>query len=460
MLASAAGCDPQTSGGSGEVDVPDVYAFESRFDPEASSVSYSGQTFRQVLIASIEAELSKVQDELDAGAVFEAGEVAARLSFYYRFESETGGSLPHLLTTSPPPRQTTWDDISTDKDLQGKIAGNDPEGQHADWSRDLLGWSSAGSPDALVLRWFDEVDALAVAYAAQLPVDPQGVQYQVFYVSPQGVHYGELMVKFLLGAVNYSQGTDDYLDDDADGHGLLSDNTMPEEGEPFTALEHAWDEGFGYWGGARDYLAYTDDELAGEGGRPDYAAGWHDTDGDGTIDLTREINFGASVNAAKRDRGSVVPTDLSDQTMRAFLHGRAIIAAVDGDLSPEQLAALQQQRDAAVLGWEQSLAATAVHYINDVLQDMAAADYDFTGHAGHWSELKGFLLSLQFNPRARLSRDDLTRLHALVGEAPVAPGSAEADAYRADLLSARALLGTAYGFDPANLGDDAGQGGW
>ena len=71
------------------------------------------------------------------------------------------------------------------------------------------------------------------------------------------------------GAVGFSQGADDYLDDDTEGKGLLADHTAADEGKPYTALEHAWDEGFGYFGGARNYLLYTDEEIAGEGGRDD-----------------------------------------------------------------------------------------------------------------------------------------------------------------------------------------------
>jgi hypothetical protein len=103
-----------------------------------------------------------------------------------------------------------------------------------------------------------------------------------------------------------------------------------------------------------------------------------------------------------------------------------------------------------------------VHYINEVLRDMGAAEYDFAGHAKHWSKLKGFALSLQFNPRSLVSEAEFAAFHALVGDSPVL---ADADpvifgAYAADLLSARALLRDAYGFAPANMGDTAGQSGW
>ena len=76
-------------------------------------------------------------------------------------------------------------------------------------------------------------------------------------------------------------------------------------------------------------------------------------------------------------------------------------------LTTAELDELKKHRDAAVLGWEKAIAATALHYINDVLKDMAkfgASDYSVLDHVKHWSELKGFALTLQFNPRSPVIR--------------------------------------------------------
>ncbi len=452
-----------TDSGGSDVVVPETYEFNSRFEDGSSSVSYSGQAFRQVLISSLKGEMAAIQDEIDMGAVFTSGEVAARLNFYYQFDSASGGTLNHGISTTPAPLQTTWDDISTDKDLQGKIAGNDEAGQHKDWTKEMVGWDGAGSPDALIQQWFNEVDALAVEFSnGNIPLDPDGGQITKYYISPEGLDYTQLIQKFLLGAINYSQGADDYLDNDLEGKGLMSDNTEAVEGKGYTALEHAWDEGFGYWGGAINYLEYSDDEIATADGRPEYSPGYNDYNGDGAIDLISEINYSASVNAGKRDRGSAdsAPTDFSTTTMTAFLTGRAIIAAADGALSDEQMADLVEQRDIALDGWERALAATAVHYVNDTIKDMNASDYNFADHAKHWGELKGFLLALQFSPHSQVSDADLATAHSLVGTAPVLPGTgAEAD-YINDLIAARDILGSSYGFDAANLGDANGENGW
>jgi hypothetical protein len=440
-----------------------VYAFESRFEDGVSSVSYGGQTFRQVLISSMKTEMGLIQDEIAGGAIFDAGDVAARLSFYVDFDGETSGGLPHLISTTPAPLQTNWEDIGGGSNLVDKIAGNDAGPQHQDWSTDFIGWDASDSPEDLVRDWIEACDALAVTYSTGPVVDFNGNQINNWFVAPTGLDYQQLLQKFLLGAVNYSQGADDYLDDASD-NGLNSDNTRPDDGDPYTALEHAWDEGFGYWGGSRNYLEYTDDEIATSDGRPEYVNGYNDFDGDEAIDLKSEINFAASVNAGKRDRGAaglgVEGIDFTEQTVTAFLTGRAIITFADGALSDEDFALLQEQRDIAVDGWERAIAATAIHYFNDTLQDMLADEYSYDDHTKHWGELKGFLLSLQFNPRSQVSDEDLTDIHALVGTAPAFPGDMGSAQYIADLVEARGMLADAYGFDAALIGDEQGENGW
>ncbi|GAA3962888.1 hypothetical protein [Allohahella marinimesophila] len=53
--------------------------------------------------------------------------------------------------------------------------------------------------------------------------------------------------------------------------------------------EHQYDEGFGYFGAARDYRAYSDEEIGGKPGREDWV-GYHDTNGDNAIDLNADMD--------------------------------------------------------------------------------------------------------------------------------------------------------------------------
>jgi hypothetical protein len=466
---SAIGCggadaEPEQEDDSSQAQEP--YEFSSRFDGE-DSVSYSGQTFRHVLIHDVTDSIGGLTARIDAAGYSPMeGEVLASLEALYDFDDYgdlVDATTTHGVASDPAPLQQAYGDIGSGKNLSGKIAGADDDGhQHADWSSEMAGWGEQGSvsPDALVREWFGELDALAVARAhGDIPLDPQGNPIAEVYVTEDGQDLKQLTQKFLLGAVAFSQGTDDYLDE-----GLASDNLDPKkDGANYTALEHAWDEAFGYFGATRDYADYTDEEIAGNGGRSDYANGCHDTNADGAIDLTSEMNFGHATNAAKRDLGSHAdaPTDMTGAAYAAFWQGRRLIADAEGELDATQLAELEGYRTVIVENWEAAIAATAVHYINDILQDMGeigSHEYDFLNHAKHWSELKGFALSFQFNPRSPLAPADFVELHQLIGDAPAVEG--DLDAARADLLEARALLGAAYGFDEVNLGDADGEGGW
>lgn len=439
----------------------DTYQFTSAFG-EGSSVAYDGQVFRQLLISDLKSRIGGMTARIDSGAWYPAaGEVTAELNFYFEFSSDAYGSLQHGYSSTPDPLQATYDEVSSGKDLVGKIAGNDPTGQHRDWSTELVGWTAEGvtTPESLVRAWFAVLDAQALARVnGEVPLDPLGQPITAIYLDAQGRDYNQLIEKFLRGAVSFSQGVDDYLDDDLEGKGLNSDHTGPEEGKLWTTLEHQWDEGFGYFGAAADYGAWSDAEIS------DTPA--LDRDGDGAIDLLSEVCWGHSTNAARRDAGAVSPTDFTAQAWEGFLRGRELLASTAGEgLSAAERAELLGWRDQAVSAWEAAIAASVVHYINAVLADMATIgteDYTFADHAKHWSEMKGFALSFQFNPRSPLGAADFATLHTLLGQAPALPGAgADALAAYADgLREARALLGDTYGFDAANLGDDDGQGGW
>jgi len=224
-------------------------------------------------------------------------------------------------------------------------------------------------------------------------------------------------------------------------------------------LEHNWDEAWGYFGGARTYGSWSDEQLAD--------SSHFDINDDGQTDLTREFCWGHSRNAGKRDFGSAAsaPTTFTEDAWFGFAAGRQFLSEIDGDLSAEQQEQLLEYRDQAITAWEGAIAATVVHYINDVLADMNqmdTEDYDFAAHAKHWSEAKGFALGLQFNPHSPLSSTDFAALHNALGTAPVlsTADTSTRNAYRSALLDAKDRLGATYGFDDANLGGEHGEDGW
>jgi hypothetical protein len=459
--------DPDTVDG-------DTYAFDAKFGGEGDSTSYSGQIGRHALISALKDYIGGLETAIAMDSAT-ATTVADSLNFMYTCssdlnddgqigEGETGlcDGDAHGISTDLEAEQTTFGDISGGKYISGKIAGGDATGQSTDWNTDgIVGWGDAEvvTPDGLVTTWFSMIVDNSVNIAdGTFGQTPGGEDITKPYVTAQGHDLAQLVHKFLLGAVAFSQGADDYTDYDetdvfgidlvAGKKGLYADNTALKEGKNYTALEHGWDEGFGYFGAAADYLAYTDDEIAGKDGRANYQ-GHHDTNSDCKIDLVSEYNWGHSLNAAKRDRGHT--TDLTAEAFGAFHAGRALIASVQGELTEAQMTELKGYSDTAVTAWEKAIAATVIHYINDTIGDMEAAEYNFYDHAKHWSELKGFALSFQFNRRSPMTAAQFAALHAAIGTAPALPGAGNFDAYKQGLVDIRGVVGTVYGFDATDV---------
>ena len=439
--------------------VPEIYEFTSRFSGE-SSVAYSGQAMRQVLMADLAKHVGDLDARVSDGWVPEAGEVEAELNFYFDFDGLTSADVPISTVTQPASLQVTYGEISTSANLVGKLAGNDSVGQHRDWSQGFDGFDTDGvvSPEDLVRYWFSVLDARAVARGSG--VEEHGPDGEVLpvHLTPEGHDLQRLLANFLHGAISFSQTADDYLDDDEPGKGLLSDHSEADDGAPYTALEHAWDEGFGYFGGSRDFGLRGKAAVASSPVSDSMPT-------DAQTDLTREINWPMAVHASQRDVEATVDQQFARTAWDAFIGGRHVLAESGGPLSDSEMVALRQFRDDAVGAYEAVFAATAVHYINGVLVDMGRMgtdDYSFELHSANWSEMKGMALALQFNSRSPMSDTDFVDLHALLGMELVGStsDSAAQDAYKQDLIAARALLGSVYGFDETNLGGLDGSDGW
>lgn len=434
---------------------PGWYGFESRYNAGADSVKFDGQVLRQVLIEDLKSFIDGLTAAIDSASYTVGGDgsVVSSLDFYFRFDGDAYGSEAHGISTTPAPLQSTYDDISSGKDLVGKLAGNDSSTDHKDWSTQFGGWSDAAiaahggsitSPEGFVIALFEQIEENAIARAeGDDRTAPDGTVLPV-HVTESGIDLAQLTAKFLTGAISLSQGADDYLDDDIDGKGLLAPNTQDGDAH-HSVLEHQWDEGFGYFGAARNYLELSDDEIA--------SPAYKDINNDGAIDLLSERCYGASGNAAKRDRGATSGIDLTKEIFEAFWHGRYLITQAGDTLTDTELDELRAYRDTAVIGWEKAIAATVIHYINDTIEEtekIGEADYDFVKHAKVWSEMKGFALGLQFNPHSPLSDADFDALHVLLADAPEITAAGAAD-YVTGLLQARDLMQDAYAFDAADV---------
>ncbi|MDK1311464.1 DUF4856 domain-containing protein [Pseudoalteromonas ardens] len=457
------------------------YDFISRFAEGESSVAYSGQIARHILIKELFNYIKSEQFVTDSKQGKDA--ILTELDKFYAVSEEDFEGIwgeRDLTVVTDPAAQTKLTDISSHKDLNGKVAGNDAKGQHKDWKEDgsFAGWTAIAAdgetpiPELVVRQLFAQ---LAERAQSEAPSDSTGREIETIYVTETGVDLNQMIQKFLYGALAFSQSADDYLDYNTEGKGLLTDNTEAVEGKTYTNLEHQWDEGFGYFGAARNYMNYSDDEIAGKGGRDGFSAGYNDANADGKIDFNSEYNFGNSTNAAKRDRGTVdnaKPTDLTKEAFEAFYNGRKLINSTEGALSETQMETLQGHAKDALLAWEKAIAATVVHYINDTQKDLDrlaselagthADDYDgeqyepsdFATLAKHWSEMKGFALNFQFNRHSPFYTESnigkFEEMHDFMGTQPAITADA-IPTYKEDLQKARDILQEVYGFDAENV---------
>jgi hypothetical protein len=483
---SDANTDQLDSDANGEGDacdaIPTTYAFSSSIIQGESSVSYTGQTARQLLMLGLVDAMNGLTERPGDQAA-----VDAELSFY--MNGDGADETPHgfeLTGGEPVIPGPNYGDISSGKNLDGKIAGGNGTGG-GETNRligaGFFGWQAGMDADPLPIELVSYfIDRMAAeATDGTTPsvsvVGNPAVALDSVTTDVNGVNYRQLTQKFLTGAVSLSQGTNDYFKTDYP-------NAIGQEGtSAYGAGEHDFDEAFGYYGGARNMNDFTDDEAAGKGGRDGFGNGYNDANADGSIDLRSEVVLGHAQNCAKRDRGSrgedgVARTDFSKEVFDAFLIGRTIVgnATAAGSYTDAELTALNAQIEIASVGWEKCVAATVVHYINDVTTDMGnfvAPDFadlaNFNDLAKHWGEMKGFALGLQFSPAspfrdgsvAGTDVEDLRTMLSLLGDAPVladgsqggvpTAGTAQAaiDAYLVDLQAARDILEEAYTFDSA-----------
>ena len=412
MIFVFVGCssdDDNDDDGQTLIDTPTSYSFASRFNEGESSVSYSGQVVRNLLINDI-----KIQMSTDAGS----GNPATLVSMMANDNADQAilSSAGSMTTV-----QTKYHDISTSH-LNDRLTAVE--------SYTIPGYdANAGT---LVNGWVQELAASGKTRATGLRLD-------------------QITQKTLWGAVSYWQGTSKYMSKIP-----TDDNTAASgDGAAYTAMEHHWDESFGYFGAALDYnTGYTDDSRKNG---PNV-----DSNGDGSIDFKSEYNVGWAITAAKRDLCSACDTDLdfTKTIFDAYLEGRTLIT------NQADLADILVQRDIVMNTWEKVVAAVSIHYVNDVADDIAglitAADTSIApgsdataDYENHWGEMRGYANGLLYNDFKAITDANLLRILTVMGTAPVYPSNGDFSAMQAyhDSLvgEVRAIFKASYGFSDANV---------
>lgn len=392
--------------------VPATYSFKSRFDPNVSSVSYEGQIVRQLLIQDLKTFID---------GLAKSGATPVTMADLLRFYEHKDEYNMTTLTAPPTPvKEGMYNKISTGRKLSDKV------------SPDVI-VGMGKSADALIREYFQKI--------VDNSNDPSKLGTAAVYTDANGVQMSQMINKILLSALVYYQGTNVYLNAFSTANNTDA-RTSPDKS---TAMEHIWDEGFGYFGAARDYANYTIDKIAGP--IADYT---FDTDGDGKIDLTSEFNFYYARDLGKRDKEA--SSNLRLTIFEAFRKGRAAITA---KVDPQLIIPI---RNIAVNTWEKALAANVLNYLSTLEGEMAnltneSNAMNSTRLNSLWGEMKGFAIGLQYNPNKLITDAQIQQVHSLLGTAPVyaANGTAGNTEYKAKLNQVRQIFKTAYGFTDAQL---------
>ena len=487
-----------------DTDNPAPTTYDFKNSDGVSTVSYTGQTARQVLVS----DLVDAMNAQTRSAANTPADIVNDLEFFYSLDAATrdlsytatfdlSGGEDIIGSDNAAAPTIAPGDISSGKVVKSKIAGEDKTAHLL--GDGFFGWDGITTPADLMDEFLTVLGQESADVTNSIDINGGSANIEKPTVTESGLDIRQLVQKFLLGALTFSQGTADYLSID---YGSDANLTLA-SGKTYTEGAHDYDEAFGYFGAARNYND-LDDSVIKKG----YSFAESDTVVvDSAIDVRSEYNFANSQNCAKRDIGSADnanPTDYTKEVFDAFLAGRQILQdaatgateSTPGSLSAEAEAELSTQITIVAQTWEKCIAATVVHYINDVTGDMGNfigddfADLDnFLDLAKHWGEMKGFALGLQFSPYSPFRTgevyvngtpqavdvdiDDLKNVLALMGDAPVladgtqdtsrndvedgtlydgaSSAAAAKAAYLADLQEARDILQAAYAFDADNV---------
>jgi hypothetical protein len=294
-----------------EIVVPDTFSFSV---DGSSTVSFGGQTDRLTMATEIFSELDATQSTVtkeDLRAMFNDGK----------------GFSTAALNDS------------------GKKLGN------------KVGAYQTAEVKANVILFFDDIlvdfaDNVAPVLGNDAAAGVAGMSGGNRQLNAKGVELDQAFAKGLIGALCVDQIANGYLSDAKIGDAVDNETRDPSEDSNATAMEHHWDEGYGYVYGLESNADVSDillkkylDKDGADSGYEGYSA------------------------------------DVTD----AFIYGRAAIVAKNSEVRDAQAAIISEKISEVVIN-------KAVYYLNSAAgKDDLSADYF---HA--LSEGYGFIFSLQF----------------------------------------------------------------
>lgn len=308
------------------IDVPSDYTFTR---DGASTVSFSGQTDRLNQVAEMKSYIAASHDGITTLSS------ADLYAMFVNTNGDGGGNFS----------------FSSDRQLADKTFAPD-----VSYYETLFDEAEAASLNAVAGTRATEGTAGLIARASGSDI----------LVNAKGHEFVQMVEKGLMGAVFYNQIYNVYLTDNRIGDDV--NNVDLVEGKNYTAMEHHWDEAFGYFGVPVDYPGtFT------EGSADDRFWAKYTYDRDVLLDVNTPL-------------------------MQAYIGGRAAIVNRD-------YVAKDNARDVLYTQHELVAAATAIHYINT---SAAALDQGEVGELFHQiSEAYMFTNALRFSPNASISQADI-----------------------------------------------------
>lgn len=221
---------------------------------------------------------------------------------------------------------------------------------------------------------------------------------KTYLFDANGYEPTQIIEKGLMGAVFYYQGTSVYLSDEK----LEVENDVNEEGKDYTAMQHHWDESFGYFGAPVELNSGNIDDLS--------------------------LRFYAKYSAKAHDGGlGTVDAIMQD----GFTKGRVAIDNKDYDTRDAAIVTIRNE-------WETVLTTTGLHYINEAIDNYA--DDALRNH--QLSEAYAFIRSLKYNSAKRITDDQVDAVLAKMGANFYETSTTDLDAARTELAAIYGLTAT------------------
>lgn len=222
--------------------------------------------------------------------------------------------------------------------------------------------SAADAERQHFVSWFNELEANSKMRAQTAAQGQAGVLGGNRLLNEKGFELGQFVQKGLIGAMMLDQIANIYLGTEKQA----ADNTAKAEGKNYTAMEHHWDEAFGYLTANDTYPVKGSESYLGEYGRQ-----------------------GTSIHGG------------GENLYLAFLKGRAAIVNNDMNTRDEQIAYIRSEL-------EKAIATVAISYLN---KTNTSTDDASRFHA--LSEGIGFIYSLRFAYNAKVNT---TKSEQLLGQ--------------------------------------------